>query len=322
MQTRTWIHGLAVGVFALALLALSTPALAQKGGVRGKVVDASGQPVQGATVVVSSPDGTGGGSLKTDAKGEYLTVGIIPGMYSIKYTKGDLSFTIPSIHISIGDPIDVPTVTLRSAAASATDAPVDMEKMKAELQGDFKTAQDQITAGQYDDAVATYTKISEKIKGCTACFMGMGDAYSKKGDDDKAESSYKQAIAIDPTTPDPYSGLASLYNKEKKFDLASQMSAKATELSGAAGGGADAVSVYNQGVIYWNQGNKVSDAQAQFLKATQLDPKMANAFYFLGMTYVNQGKLADAKTPFETYLSLAPTGEYADQVKGLLQAIK
>ena len=49
---------------------------------------------------------------------------------------------------------------------------------------------------------------------------------------------------------------------------------------------------------------------------------MADAQYFLGMTLVNQGKLPEAKKPFETYLSLAPTGQYADQVKGLLQVIK
>ena len=32
--------------------------------------------------------------------------------------------------------------------------------------------------------------------------------------------------------------------------------------------------------------------------------------------------LAEAKKPFETYMTLAPTGKYAEQVKGLLPLIK
>ena len=80
------------------------------------------------------------------------------------------------------------------------------------------------------------------------------------------------------------------------------------------GGGGNAQSVYNQGVILWNQ-SKAVEAEAQFLKATQLDPKMAEAFYWLGMARVNQGKLPDAKAPFQEYMKLAPTGQFADQVK-------
>ena len=35
---------------------------------------------------------------------------------------------------------------------------------------------------------------------------------------------------------------------------------------------------------------------------------MADAHYWLGMARVNQGKLPDAKKPFEEYLKLAPDG--------------
>jgi TolA-binding protein len=36
---------------------------------------------------------------------------------------------------------------------------------------------------------------------------------------------------------------------------------------------------------------------------------------------VNGGKLAEARAEFETYLKLAPTGQYADQAKNILGAI-
>jgi TolA-binding protein len=101
------------------------------------------------------------------------------------------------------------------------------------------------------------------------------------------------------------------------------MSAKANELAGAAGGaaGGSAESIYNQGIIFWNQG-KIADAKAQFAKAIELDPKMADAQYWYGMALVNEGKLPDAKKPFEEYLKLAPTGQYADTAKAMLAMIK
>jgi TolA-binding protein len=89
----------------------------------------------------------------------------------------------------------------------------------------------------------------------------------------------------------------------------------------SAPGGGDPVSVFNQGVILWNQG-KAAEAQAQFEKATQMDPRMADAQYFLGMTLVNQNKMPDAKKAFDAYMSLAPTGSHAEEVKALLAVIK
>ena len=98
------------------------------------------------------------------------------------------------------------------------------------------------------------------------------------------------------------------------------MSAKATELGGAAGGG-DANAVFNQGIILWNQ-SKIAEAKVQFEKATKLDPKLADAFYWYGMSLVNEGKLPEAKAPFTEYLKLAPTGQYADTAKAILATIK
>ena len=54
----------------------------------------------------------------------------------------------------------------------------------------------------------------------------------------------------------------------------------------------------------------------------KLDPNMADAQYWLGMALVNGGDTAGAKPKFETYLKLAPTGQYADIAKSILATIK
>ena len=49
---------------------------------------------------------------------------------------------------------------------------------------------------------------------------------------------------------------------------------------------------------------------------------MADAHYWLGMALVNAGTPAEAKPHFETYLKLAPTGQYADTAKAIVASIK
>ena len=79
--------------------------------------------------------------------------------------------------------------------------------------------------------------------------------------------------------------------------------------------------MFNQGVIAWNAG-KIADAQKLFEQAVSLDPKLADAHYWLGMANVNQGKLPEAVKSFEEYLKLDPSGQYVENAKGMLAAIK
>jgi TolA-binding protein len=79
--------------------------------------------------------------------------------------------------------------------------------------------------------------------------------------------------------------------------------------------------LFNQGVIFWNAG-KIPDAKKQFEAALKAKPDMADAHYWIGMANLNEGKLPDAATHFDEYLKLAPTGQYAEQAKGVLSQIK
>ena len=163
---------------------------------------------------------------------------------------------------------------------------------------------------------------------CVECYSNIGANYAQKKDWTQAEASYKKAIELDPNAADAYNGLANVYNAQKKFDQAAEASAQAMKLAsaagaagGAAGGGASASAMFNQGVILWNAG-KIPDAKKQFEDAVKADPKLADAHYWLGMANLNEGKMPDAATHFDDYLKLAPTGQYAEQAKGILTQIK
>lgn len=327
MTRNKLFRGLLVGTFALTLAMLASPASAQLTSViRGKVVDEAGAPVVGAVVkgvfqgdMVREFD-----NVKTNAKGEFLRAGLAPGSWKVTASNAEglvgtelvvLTLDPAVITIKLGSPKN-------AAPAGMTAKEIEENnKKQAEMEADFNAAKAAFDSGDYDTAIMNLQKITVSMPTCAACYLSMGDAYSKKNDLENAEKSYLKSIELDATKPGAYAALATVYNAQKKFDEAGKMSAKANELNEAAGGGGDASSIFNQGVILWNQ-SKAAEAEVQFLKASQLDPKMADAFYWLGMCRVNQGKLPDAKAPFQEYMKLAPTGQYADQVKAMLDVIK
>ena len=293
---------------------------------------------------VGGSKGGGGGSFGGGA-GWWNQGGLRPGKWSVTARKGNLVGTAKyPVVVSPGevtmavditlkfDPTAVPpppkpaganvTLTGDIDPAKASQAEIDKKNERlAALSQMFTDANAAIAAGNFDLAVEKMNAAKKEVEKCAPCETTMGNIHLKKGEMDLAEASYKASIDIDPKQAAPYASLATIYNQQGKLDEAAKMSQKAGEIQAAAGGVVNAETLYNQGVILWNQG-KGAEAQPLFEKATQLDPKMAEAFYLLGMTLVNQNKLADAKKPFNEYLKLAPKGPNADTVKAILATIK
>jgi tetratricopeptide (TPR) repeat protein len=318
---------------AIALVGAAWPALAQgTAGLRGKVVDETGKPVPQAEVVLEFV-----GDLKqsykvtTNNRGEWVKTGMIatPGSWTITVTAGKKTGRLPGVRNKIGEMTMVADIAVSEATASVAKAPEGMSaeeiakrnKRQEELQKLFDSTNAAFDAGNFDAALANLQAIIKEVEKCAACYAKMGDVYLKKNDAKEAEAAYLKAIEIDPAQPSPYAALATIYNEQKKFDEATKMGAKATELMGASGGAADPTALFNQGVIYWNQG-KAAEAKAEWEKAIKIDPKMSDAYYYLGMANLNLNKIPEAKTAFNEYLKQAPTGQHAATVKAILDTIK
>jgi Flp pilus assembly protein TadD len=332
MTAKRFVRGLVIGACAVMMMTVAAPAWAQLGTLHGRVVDEKGQPVADVVITLDFVGGyTRHLETKTDSKGIWLKTGLPSGdgTWTITAKKGDLGGLVQGIQVQIGKNTAVADIVITPGGgtpggSSAGMTQEQVEKHNAQqkaLEQLFNDANAAFDAGDYDTAISKLTEMSTQLDKCAPCEAKLGDAYVKKGDNDAAEKAYLQAIEFDPTQPGPYDALATIYNGQKKFDDAAKMSAKANELRGAAGGAGDATSVYNQGIILWNQ-NKFAEAKTQFAKAVELDPKMADAQYWLGMALVNSGDLANAKKPLEEYLKLAPTGQYAETAKALLASIK
>jgi tetratricopeptide (TPR) repeat protein len=312
---------LAAALAFTVLAWFSVPASAQStGAVKGKVIDAQGQAVEGARVAIEYTDGMNRKyEVKTNKKGEYIQIGLQVGNYRVTADKKDLGSQSFDVRIRLGATSEI-NFQLNPANVPAMSRE-DVQKLQA-FKGVFDAGVTASQAGNNDEAIAKFTEALTLRPDCYACQFNIGSAYTQKAEYDKAEEAFKKAIALKPDSAEPYNALANVYNTQKRFDEAAKLTEEATKrasLLGAASGNAD--SIFNQGVIFWNAG-KIAEAKKQFEEAVKLNPGHAESHYWLGMANLNEGKMPDAVTQFEEYLKLAPTGQYADQAKGIVSQLK
>jgi Flp pilus assembly protein TadD len=292
---------------ALALMVVLTmsaaPALAQSL-VKGKVVDAQGNPVEGATVTFEQQGGNAKRDTKTDKKGEFLQVGLQSGAWKITAAKEGVGTTTQTGNVTQGRPVEL-SFKLAPAAPGGVAGGGD-PKAAAELRALATAATAAQSAGNWDEAISKFNEIIAKVPTCGECYLNLGNSYAQKKSYSEAEAAYKKSIEIK-ETPDAYNGLVRIYNDQKKFDLAAEAGGKAATLSAAPGGAGNPEATYNNGVVLFNAG-KFAEAKTQFEATTKADPNMALAQYYLGMASLNGGDLAAATSAFEAYLKLDPEG--------------
>ena len=305
------------GALALAvLLFLSSSALAQSV-LRGKVNDAQGKPIEGATVTFEAEGVNRKAQTKTDKNGDFLQVGLSSGPYKVTAAKEGVGSQTLSANVRQGPNNPMTFSLTASSGLSAAD-----KEAAVATQAAAGAAMEAMKAGNHAEAITKFNEVIGKVPNCAECYYNIGVAQTRLSKPAEAEAAFKKAIEIKPDSADAYTGLANLYNGQKKFDLAAEASANAAKYSGgAAGGAAGAEASYNQGVILFNAG-KFADAKTQFEAAVKADPNMGMAQYQLGMTALNLGQFADAVTALEAYLKVDPNGPKAAEVKASLPAIQ
>ena len=312
-----------VSALVLALLAFAAPVIAQTGQLKGKVVDGQNKPLADAKVTMLAVETNRKFETKTNRNGEWMQIGLTPGNYSVTAEKDGMT---QSFDVRVGIDTKEVNFSLQPGGAggqmTAEQAKKEAERVEG-IKAAFAQGAELSNAGKFDEAIAKFNEVIASVPKCSECYVNIGAIHSRQQAWPKAEEAYKKAIEVNPDSVDAYNGLANVYNAQKKFKEAQEMSAEASKRGGAAGGGGGggAEALYNQGVIAWNA-NDFQKAQELFAAAVKADDKHAEAHFMLGQAYWNLGKLAEAAKEFETYTKIAPNGPTAETAKSNYEMLK
>jgi tetratricopeptide (TPR) repeat protein len=313
-------RSVALCALVLGLAAWASPAAAQTGQLKGKVLDAQKKPIEGATVTIEHQDSRTKYTLTTKKNGDYIQIGIPPGQYLVTAQKDALKQSFPT---RVGLDMTEINFELKPGSNTAGMTKEEAAKATARVEG-LKTAFSEgaalSNAGKHDEAIAKFNEVIAAVPKCTECYVNIGSNYAMKKDYAQAEVALKKALEIDPNSVDAYNLLATVYNDQKKFPEAQAMSAEASKRA-TAGGGASADTLYNQGVISWNA-NDFPKAMEFFSGAVAANANHAESHFMLGRVYLNLGKLAEAAKEFETYVKIAPTGKNAKEAQSNFEMLK
>ncbi len=308
---------LAVGLMAPLAFSQTT------GSVKGVCKDVDGKPITGATVEWVGTETGHTYTLKTNNKGEYFSLGIVPGKYNVKLSKdGKEIFHFNGVNVGL-DETDLPFDLKKEQTTQATGQGKTPEQIKAEEEQRAKVSKEQTTvtslnaklreaiadtdAGNFDQAITALNEANTIDNTRDPIWAKLGDAYrlsapkqadldQKKQRYEMAATDYQKAIdlrkASEQAQKDPnntkivasyYNNMGEAYSKENKLDDAIAAYNQAAQAYPANA----AVYYFNEGAVLTNAG-KVDDAITAFDKVIAADPNKATAYYWKGINLIGK----------------------------------
>jgi tetratricopeptide (TPR) repeat protein len=334
-----------VGILvALFVLSCTLQASAQtRAEVRGKVTGMNGEILVNHQIIFESKDQDRTLKIKTNKKGEFIHVGIPPGMYDVELwsPEGAKLFGMSNVPLTAGKRqlLDFDLAQERKIQEGNPEylaAKKKQQEAQAKSTKEFSSLKEHFDAGNlylqqknYDQAITHFKAALEmsKLRNVPVIVARIADTYAAAGKYEEAEKSYKQAIELRPEAALTHSNFALALAKMGRVDEARAEFDKASELNpkGAA------KYYFNLGAILYNQGTQMEEAEAAFKKCLEINPEYADAHFLTAQAMM--GKLTlDPETgatvspeglveALQAYLELEPEGKYAGNAKMLLQTM-
>jgi len=314
-------RNLSYAVLAAILCAIfSIPALAQTSSVKGTCRDAQGQPIVGAEVAWLNSDNGRTYKLKTNKKGEYFSLGIDPGTYTVTLTQnGKVLDSMKNVKVDLDEvthDIDLKQIQQDNIQQTAKARGVTTEEVKKQqaaaaeaekYNANIKAVNEKLLAAtnltkaqppEYDQAISTLNEATQMAPDQDVVWYRLGATYlqSATAQTDKAEQTKRNTEA--------YNDL------HKAIDLYKQRTGtgQQAQSGGAAQGSAPAQKPASPtdnmklAAYYDNLGaaaahiGKTDEAVNSYAQAAQLDPTRSGDYYFKeGAVLTNSGSDENAR---------------------------
>ena len=141
-----------------------------------------------------------------------------------------------------------------------------------------------INKGDYERAIADYSRALELAPEYVAAYYNRGLAYAGQGDYDRAVADYEQALEFAPENAKAYYNRGTAYVRRGDYDRAIADYDKVLELDPENAGAYN-----NRGAAYVGRGD-YDTAIWDYDKTLELAPRDAAAYYNRGAAYAGQGK--------------------------------
>lgn len=303
---------LAVGISAPLAFAQTT------GTVKGVCKDIEGKPITQAEVDWTGTESGHVYKLKTNNKGEYFSLGIVPGKYNVKLSKdGKELWHVNNVGVGVDEAVLDLDLKKEQAAAiqgqgmtaeQAAKAKEALAKAESErktvgtLNEKLNAAKVASDAGDFETAIATLNEANQIDSTRDLIWFKLGDAYRLSA----------------PKQTDPA-------EKQKRYEMAATHYQKAIELRGASDAAQKdpdnnkkMAAYYNNLAEAYSKANKVDDSVANYNKAAGLDPAGAGTYLFNeGAVLTNAGRVDDAIAAFDKVIAADPTKAEAYYWKGV-----
>ncbi len=312
-------------LFTVLTLALCVPQVFAQasGSVKGVCKDVEGKPIAGGVVQFENLDNGQKYALKTNARGEYFSLGLSAGKYKVTLfkTPDDQKAAKETYHFN-GFPVQLGENNLdfdlqKQAQSDAKGQGLTPEQLK-QMQEQQAKAQKETT---------TVKSLNEKLNAAKTAADG--------GDFDTAIADLNEATQVDPSRDLLWFKLGDYYRmsapkqtdtaeKQKRFDSAIQAYQKAIDLKKGAPNEKDSNAAANLAAYYNNmaeayaKSGKTDDAIKTYEMAAQADPTHAAGYYFNeGAVLTNSGKVDPALAAFDKVIAADPTRADAYYWKGV-----
>jgi tetratricopeptide (TPR) repeat protein len=318
----------ALVVWTLAVLTVGLwvpPALAQgaSGTVKGVCKDAQGNPIVDGVVVWANQDNGQKYTLKTNKKGEYFSLGVGAGTYTVSLYKnaddakaGKELFHFGKVQVTT-DESTIDFDLKKQAEEAAKGQGLTPEQVKQQQEAHEKAMKEQGTvkqlneklaaakvasdAGDYETAIADLTAANQIDASRDLIWFKLGDAYRM--------SATKQTDSAE---------------KQKRLDSAVDAYQKALQLKQAVTNDKDPnaaktlAAYYNNLAEAYSRDKKIDDAVKTYQQAALADPAAAAQYYFnMGAVLTNAGQVDKAVDAFDKCIAADPTKADAYYQKGV-----
>lgn len=294
-------------LFAAILVCVRSLPGPVQGTVKGVIKDKKGNLLEGVKVtVVSIQYSAVRYTLKTNAKGEYIQIGLQPDYYQIKAEKDGFLPAFTEKYVGIMEVVEV-VLELEEGKYFIGESPGDK---------DFKRGNELFKAGKFEEATEAYKAAIGKEPGEPVYHGNLGSSYLKLGKSDEALDAFKKMLELQPESYSANKNIGEILGARKMYQEALPYFQKASELSTT-----DPDASYNLGACLVNL-QDLEKAAAAFARAKELKPDLAPAYYQLGMICVNQNKKPEAIQNLEKFIELAPDDANAPVARQILAFLK